>query len=305
MDTADINTSISTLSTPREFIQWAVDRFEEAELWYGHGTDNALDEAAFLILRTLGFDFDADEAQLNKPLSDEQKASLLSRIRERITTRRPVAYILSEAWFAGLPFYVNQDVLIPRSPIAELITEEFRPWCDPARIKTVLDIGTGSGCIAIATALALPHVHVDAVDISPEALKVAARNIEHYKLADRITLIESDLFSALTGKTYDLIIANPPYVDARDRAELPAEYRFEPERGLYAGPDGLDYVRRILKAATRYLNPEGTLVVEVGNSQYALEDAYPEVPFLWLDFEHGGEGVFLFNLEELLRWFHQ
>lgn len=289
-----------SVSTPRDFIEWAMDRFGKSGIFYGHGTDNALDEAAFLVLRTLGLGFDADEKQLGQTLNQSQRKLLLSRIEERIKTRKPAAYLLGEAWFAGLKFHVNEHVLIPRSPLAELIEEQFQPWCNPEQINTVLDIGTGCGCIAIATAKFLPGANVDAVDISAKALSVARKNVEYHDLCDRVSLIESDVFSELGGKTYDLIIANPPYVDDQDMATLAEEYRHEPALGLYAGPDGLDIVHQLLKNAAHHMNAGGILIVEVGNSQYALEEAYPDVPFVWLDFEHGGEGVFLLERKDLL-----
>jgi ribosomal protein L3 glutamine methyltransferase len=289
-----------SVSTPREFIEWAMDRFGESGIFYGHGTDNALDEAAFLVLRTLGLGFDADEKQLDQTLNQSQRKLLLAQIEERIKTRKPAAYLLGEAWFAGLKFHVNEHVLVPRSPLAELIEEQFQPWCNPEQINTVLDIGTGCGCIAIATAKFLPSAKVDAVDISAEALSVARKNVKYHDLCERVSLIEGDVFSELGGKTYDLIIANPPYVDDQDMATLAEEYRHEPALGLYAGHDGLDIVHRLLGNAAYHLNAGGVLIVEVGNSQYALEEAYPDMPFLWLDFEHGGEGVFLLERKDLL-----
>lgn len=282
-------------------IEWARQEFERHELVYGHGTDNPGDEAVYLVLRTLGLDFDADDSILNQKLTSDQINKVAINVKQRITTRKPVAYLLNEAWFAGLPFYVNERVLIPRSPIAELIHEQFSPWCDAGKVQHVLDIGTGSGCIAIATALALPASSVDAVDISPEALSVARVNVDKYDLQNRVHLIESDLFSALSGKRYDLIIANPPYVDDEDMESLPPEYRHEPELGLYSGHDGLDVTRRILQQASAHLNPGGVIIVEVGNSQVALTESFPQVPFTWLEFEYGGEGVFLLYYDDLVE----
>lgn len=289
--------------TPRQLIDWAAEKFDKAGLYYGHGTDNSYDEAAFLILRGLGLAFDVSEEILDQALQKEQRDRITTLVNQRITTRKPAAYLLGEAWFAGMPFFVNEDVLVPRSPIAELITERFSPWCLSENVHSILDIGTGSGCIAIACAVAFPEARVDAVDISDATLKVAARNVEHYELQDRVSLIKSDLFHGLAGKKYDLVIANPPYVDDEDMATLPDEYRHEPALGLYAGKDGLDIVNRILASAAQYMTEQGILVVEVGNSQYALTENYPDVPFIWLEFEKGGEGIFMLSREELLHWF--
>ena len=276
---------------------------DAAKLYFGHGTDNALDEAAFLVLRSLQLPFDIADEILDRPLTEEQRQQVIDVVNERILSRKPSAYLLGECWFAGLRFFVNEQVLVPRSPFAELILERFAPWCRADNIKRILDIGTGSGCIAIASAIAFPASTVDAIDISPEALAVAQRNVKDYGLQERITLIESDLFQNLEGRNYDLIIANPPYVDAGDFAVMPPEYRHEPAIGLRAGTDGLDVVRRILQSAGEHLAGQGVLAVEVGNSEKALIRCYPEAPFLWLEFARGGGGVFLLTREELLRWF--
>lgn len=290
-------------ATPRRLIDWASEQFESSDLYYGHGTDNAYDEAVFIVLRSLGLPFDVSDETLDQPLDASAIDKVVSLINERISTRKPAAYLLNEAWFAGLPFYVNEHVLVPRSPFAELIAEQFSPWCDEDNVKRILDIGTGCGCIAIASAFAFPAARVDAIDISTEALAVANKNVEHYSLTDRVAVIQSDLFRAIGDAQYDLIIANPPYVDDEDMVALPAEYQHEPALGLYAGVDGLDIVRRILNEAGQHLTENGVLVVEAGNSQYALSEQYPDVPFLWLEFEHGGEGVFLFTRQEIQRWF--
>ena len=291
------------IKTARQLINWAAGLFEKNRLHFGHGTDNALDESAFMVLRSLGYSFDVADEILDLELDTRQKENLIERIRERITSRKPAAYILNEAWFAGLPFYVNEDVLVPRSPVAELINERFAPWCKEDNLNSILDIGTGSGCIAVATALEFPRARIDAVDISAAALAVAKINVACYGLQQRVNLIESDLFQNLTGKQYDLVIANPPYVDEIDMAALPEEYRYEPVAGLYAGKTGLDVINRILAEAADHLTENGIIVVETGNSQEALARQYPEVPFLWLEFEHGGEGVFLLGRDELIKWF--
>jgi len=289
--------------TPRQLIDWASKEFEASNLYYGHGTDNAYDEAVFMVLRSLDIPFDVADNLLNHPLDASAIDKVVSLINERISTRKPAAYLLNEAWFAGLPFFVNEHVLVPRSPFAELIAEQFSPWCDADNVKSILDIGTGSGCIAIASALAFPDAKVDAVDISADALAVARRNIERHELQQRVTLFQSDLFDEIKDRQYDLIIANPPYVDDEEMAALPAEYQHEPLLGLHAGPDGLDIVKRILESAADHLTERGVIAVEVGNSQHALSEQYPDVPFLWLEFEHGGEGVFLLTREELQQWF--
>lgn len=293
----------NTGDTPRKLIGWAARQFEESDLYYGHGTDNSYDEAVFMVLRGLDLPLDISDEMLDQTLDVNQKEQIVSLVNQRITTRKPASYLLGEAWFAGMPFYVNENVLIPRSPIAELIPEKFLPWCVYEDVHSILDIGTGSGCIAIACALAFPAAKVDAVDISDSALAVARKNIDHYGLQDRVKLIKSDLFQEIKDRKYDLVITNPPYVDDEDMSALPDEYRYEPVLGLYAGKDGLDVVKRILVSAAEYLTDQGIIIVEVGNSQYALTEHYPDVPFVWLDFEHGGEGVFLLTREELLYWF--
>ena len=291
------------INTARQLIDWASRLFEQNNLYFGHGTDNAVDESVFMVLRSLGYAFDVADEILDLALDIKQKEKVINRIRERVSTRKPAAYILNEAWFAGLPFYINEQVLVPRSPIAELIVERFSPWCDGTDMSNILDIGTGCGCIAIATALEFDQAGVDAVDISADALAVAKKNIACYGLQQRVNPIESDLFQNLADKQYDLVLANPPYVDDADMASLPAEYRHEPVTGLYAGKNGLDVVNRILANAAGHLTEKGIIVIETGNSQAALIRQYPEVPFLWLEFEHGGEGVFLLSRDELLKWF--
>ncbi|VAX12784.1 Ribosomal protein L3 N(5)-glutamine methyltransferase [hydrothermal vent metagenome] len=293
----DLN--LDTADNLRDVILTAQTYLDDAGVWFGHGTDNALDEAAWLVSHALGLTPDFAEESLSHSLSEAEKVSVCALLRRRVEERLPAAYLTGRAWFAGLPFSVDERVLVPRSPIAELIASEFRPWLVPDRVERVLDLCTGSACIAIATACALPQAQVDASDISGAALDVARRNIGEHNLQDRVHLFESDLFSALGGQRYDLIVSNPPYVDAEDMAALPEEYRREPELGLMAGSRGLDLVIPMLRDAPGYLQPEGLIIVEVGNSAEALSQQFPQVPFTWLDFEYGGEGIFLLEARQL------
>lgn len=290
----------SELRTVRDFIRFATSQFNEAGLYYGHGTDNAWDEAASLVLHTLHLPHSINPAVLDAALIQEEKSQLFHLIEKRVIRRIPIPYLTHEAWFAGHPYYVDERVLIPRSPIAELIQNHFEPWINPdVHVNHILDLCTGSGCIAIASALAFPEASVDASDISEEALAVAKINVLRHKVEDQVTLHQSNLFENLPPKQYDIIVSNPPYVSSQEMAELPDEYRHEPALGLAAGEDGLDLAHRILKEAGRYLSPQGILVVEVGNSEYALADHYPHLPFTWIEFENGGGGVFMLTAEQL------
>ena len=289
--TADAQNSI----TVEGLVRQTAERLAAARLTYGHGTDNPTDEAAWLVFSHFGLSHEAAPAVYAEPVDATRLVEFEKLVDRRINERIPAAYLLNEAWFAGLEFYVDERVLIPRSPIAELVHERFAPWIDPAAVRSIVDLGTGSGCIAIALAKAFPDAQVDAVDVSPDALEVAAINVERHDVADRVRLVESNFFEGLEGRQYDLIVSNPPYVDREDMHSLPAEYRHEPGLGLAAGDAGLDSVNVILQDAPRYLSGHGILVCEVGNSQPALEKAYPDVAFVWLTFEHGGQGVFLLS----------
>ncbi|MDH5516800.1 MAG: 50S ribosomal protein L3 N(5)-glutamine methyltransferase [Gammaproteobacteria bacterium] len=300
----DVSAVAAELVSIRDLVRWGVSYFNQAELYYGHGMANALDEAVFIALSCLNLPQNISESYFDSRLMQTEREVILRLYQRRIEERTPAAYLTHEAWFAGLKFYVDENVLVPRSPIAELIENRFQPWIDPEQVEHVLDLCTGSGCIGIACAYAFDWAQVDLADISTEALEVAEKNIQNHQLQEQVTAYQSDLFSALAGNKYDIIVSNPPYVDAEDMAALPDEFRREPELGLAAGDDGLDLVKVILKQAANHLNPGGILVVEVGNSQYALEQMLPQVGFYWLEFERGGDGVFLLSYEQLEEYQH-
>ncbi|HMR03098.1 MAG TPA: 50S ribosomal protein L3 N(5)-glutamine methyltransferase [Candidatus Competibacter phosphatis] len=292
----------SHLHTIRDLIRWGASRMNEAGLHFGHGTDNAIDEAAALVLHALHLPPDLHAEYFQSHLTPAEKQAVLLLLKRRVAERKPAAYLTQRAWFMGLPFYVDERALVPRSPLAELIERHFAPWLPDSRaVGGILDLGTGSGCIGLACAYAFPDARVDLADISAEALEVARRNVAEHGLEDQVEVIQSDLFSALKGRRYDLIISNPPYVGLEELDSLPAEYQHEPRLGLAAGTEGLDVVMEILHQAADYLSRDGLLIVEVGNAQYALCAALPDVPFTWLEFEHGGQGVFLLNASQLRR----
>ena len=286
-------------ATVGELIERGARRLRRARVFFGHGTDNARDEAAALVLHALTLPPQGGRACYRRRVSAAAQQAVQALLRRRIKERLPAAYLTGISFFAGLPFRVDARVLVPRSPLAELIERGFAPWTEPARIRRVLDLGTGSGCIAIATARALPRARVDAADISAAALEVARANVRLHRLQRRVRVLPSDHFRALGGRTYDIIVTNPPYVGARELRSLPAEYRHEPSVALAAGRSGLDSVRIILREAARHLRARGLLVVEVGNTERAVRRAFPRLPFVWLEFTRGGGGVFLLTREQL------
>ena len=296
-----MNTAAQTeLLTVRDHLRYAVSRFTAAGLFFGHGSDNAWDEAVYLTLHTLSLPLDRLEPFLDARLLPHEKEALLEIFRRRCEERLPAAYLTNEAWLGEHRFYVDDRVIVPRSFIAELLQEQLTPWVeDPWAIESALDLCTGSGCLAILTALAFPEAQVDAVDLSKDAISVAERNIADYHLTERVHPIQSDAFSQLTGKRYDLIISNPPYVDAESVAALPPEYLHEPEMALGSGEDGLDFTHIILREAKKHLTPNGLLIVEIGHNREVLEAAYPTLPFTWLDTTAGDEYVFLLNAADL------
>jgi ribosomal protein L3 glutamine methyltransferase len=303
IDDALAAVAVEELCTCRDFLRWGETCLRRNGVFHGHGFDDPWDEMLHLLLHVLHLPHDSDPRLLDARLLREEKQMLVALLQRRINQRVPVSYLTGEAWFCGLPFYVNEDVLIPRSPIAELIENGFQPWLaeGPARI---LDLCTGSGCIGIALAHAFPQAEVDACDLSDAALKVAADNVARFRLEDRVRLFQGDGLQAVADSVaergyYDLIVSNPPYVDAEDMASLPEEYRHEPVLALESGQDGLDFVRRLLETAADFLTDSGLLIVEVGNSASALETAFPELPFFWFEFERGGQGVFMLRRDDL------
>lgn len=287
------------LTTLGDWLQWAEGEFERAALHYGHGTDNAWDEAVAIARYVLHLPVDVQKSIAQSRLTDEEKEKLMALFIERVEKRMPVAYLTRQAWFANLRFCVDDRVLIPRSPLAELINKHFAPWVIKPNVQDICDIGTGSACIAIACAKAFPCASVDAVDISKSALEIANQNVREHDVLDRVHLWQGNLFEPLAGRRYDVIISNPPYVGKEEMQSLPAEYKHEPTLGLAAGQDGLDIVIPLLANAADHIQPSGILILEVGNSMDALMRAFTDVDFIWLDFEYGGDGVCLLTAAQL------
>jgi len=293
-----IKEAIDELVSVQDFIRWACSQFESSDIYYGHGTDNAWDESVTLVLQTVNLPLDTPDIVLQSRLTTTEKEFIASRILKRVNQKIPVAYLTNKAIFCDSQYYVDSRVLVPRSPIAELIENRFEPWVNSNHVENILDLCTGSGCIAIACSQYFPEAIVDGSDISSDCIEVAEINRENLQ-QDNVAFYQSDLFSQLDEKKYDIIVSNPPYVDAEDYLEIPAEFLAEPKLGLTSGDDGLDLTYKILAEAHQYLNDGGILIVEVGNSAQALELAYPKVEFLWLDFERGGHGVFLLDKKQL------
>ncbi|SEF76800.1 50S ribosomal protein L3 N(5)-glutamine methyltransferase [Marinobacterium lutimaris] len=294
---------LDELESIRDYIRFSLSAFHEYGVFFGHGTDNAWDEAVQLVLNAVHLPWDTRPDVLDARLTRSERRRVLEYLRQRVQERKPLPYITGEAWFMGLPFNVDERVLIPRSPIGELIENSFEPWLRPGPVERVLDLCTGSGCIGIATAFAFPEAEVDLVDISADALEVAEKNIARHQLQDRVFAVESDLFDGIAaGTRYDLIVSNPPYVDEADLSSMPSEFQHEPDLALGSGPDGLDITRRILRQAADFLTDDGLLIIEVGNSEVHLMEQYPELPLMWVELESGGNGVFTITAPELRQF---
>jgi len=296
--------SLKTLETIRDFIRWGSSEFNRRELSFGHGFGSAFDEARYLTLHALSLPFDWQEEYFDCRLAQDEREQVINLLQLRANSRQPTAYITRESWFFGLKFYVDERVLVPRSPIAELIGSHFEPWIDSNQVHRILDLCTGSGCIAIACQYAFEDAEVCASDISADALEVARINRHEHDLDELITLYESDLFENIPEQQFDVIVSNPPYVDAEDMADLSEEFKFEPSLGLAAGNDGLVLVDRILADASNFLSDQGVLIIEVGNSQAAMMDKYQQLPLTWIDFEFGGGGVCCIQAQDLKQFKH-
>ncbi len=293
---------ITSLESIRDFIRWGSSQLTEQGVFLGHGIATPLHESAALVLHALHQPYNLDDCYLSARLTHAERKKVIALIKKRIEQRIPVAYLTHEALFAGLSFYVDERVLVPRSPIAELIEQRFEPWVDESQVYNILDLCTGSACIAIACAYAFPEAQVDAVELSEHAMTVAETNISRHQMEDQLALYQSDLFSALPEKPYDLIVSNPPYVAIEEWESLPDEYHKEPEMGFTGGESGLDLVIKILAQADKYLAERGILIIEVGSSAETLQNMFPQIPFYWLDFERGGDGVFLLTAEQIKQY---
>ncbi len=296
-----MSSPIEDLHTVRDYLRYTSSQFAAAPVFFGHGTDNVWDEAVQLVMRSLHLPLENNTLFLDARLIREERRIILERIRRRIEERVPLAYLLGEAWFMGMPFNVDERVLVPRSPIGELVENGFQPWLGDKPVERILDLCTGSGCIGIGAASVFEDASVDLSDISPDALAVAESNIDLHELRGRVRTVQSDVFANISGQ-YDIIVCNPPYVDAEDLADMPDEFHHEPALGLAAGDDGLDIAHRIIAGAVEHLTPGGLLVVEVGNSWAALDEAYPGLPLIWLEFSNGGDGVFAITEQDLRQW---
>ncbi|MBB1269549.1 50S ribosomal protein L3 N(5)-glutamine methyltransferase [Shewanella sp. SR44-3] len=302
MDKIFVDEAVTELRTIGDMLRWSVSRFNDANIYYGHGTDNAWDEAIALVFHALHLPEEIGQQVILSNLTSSEKHKIVELIIRRVRERLPVPYLTNKANFAGLEFYVDERVLVPRSPIAEMINNGFSPWLYNKQVNRVMDLCTGSGCIAIACAYLFEDAEVDALDISEDALEVAQINIESLGVMERVFPIQSDVFSSIPkGPQYDLIVSNPPYVDAQDIGDMPDEYHHEPAIGLASGRDGLDLTKRILANAADYLTQDGVLVVEVGNSMVHLMEQFPQVPFTWVEFEQGGDGVFVLTRDQLVE----
>lgn len=294
---------LENLHTIRDFIRWTMTEMTAEKVYFGHGSDNMWDEAVHLVLSAINMSHDIDTGMVSAKLLTEEKKSIISYVYQRAHERKPLSYILKKAWFVDMEFDIDERVIIPRSPIAELIRNDYAPWVnDVDNIENVLDLCTGSGCIGIASSYVFENANITLVDISDDALEIANRNIKKHQLSDKVTAVKSDLFNNLGSKRFGVIVSNPPYVDSQDLASMPTEYHFEPKLALEAGNDGLDLAKRIILEADKHLTEDGVLIVEVGNSQHALMEMCPDIPFTWLSFAEGGDGVFLLTYAELVQY---
>ncbi|ASG68732.1 50S ribosomal protein L3 glutamine methyltransferase [Francisella halioticida] len=294
---------INNLHTIRDYIRWCISEMSVNQAYFGHGSDSVWDEAVHLVLSAINVSYDIDSDMVASKLLMEEKQRIIGYVYQRACQRKPLPYILKKAWFAGMEFDIDERVIIPRSPIAELIGNDFAPWVnDIGDVKNVLDLCTGSGCIGIASTTVFEDANITLVDISDDALAIANHNIKKHQITDRVQAVKSDLFANLKGQRFDVIVSNPPYVDKEDLDSMPKEYHYEPRLALEAGDDGLDLAKKIILEADLYMTENGVLIVEVGNSQYTLIEMCPDIPFTWLSFSDGGDGVFLLTYEELVKY---